>query len=115
VLVEVPQTPQGEIAGVLVGIAGDLKGEIYRVFAGDNKLGRSQTCEVHLLDARISREHATILCEEGATAILPLTDKNPVYLNDEIVDEGAELSDGDSLRLGNPGSSVFRFRTIEGL
>jgi pSer/pThr/pTyr-binding forkhead associated (FHA) protein len=98
-----------------VGIAGDLKGEIYRIYVGDNKLGRAQTCDVHLLDARISREHATVLCEEGANAIIPHVDKNPVYLNEEVVDEAAELSDGDAFQLGNPGSSVFRFRTIEGL
>jgi pSer/pThr/pTyr-binding forkhead associated (FHA) protein len=113
--VTVPGLAKGELVGVLVGIDGELKGQMFAVMDGDNKLGRAQECEVNLLDPKISREHAMIACEDGVLLILPLSDKNPVYLNDEIVDEGDQLSDGDKLRLGNPGSSSFRFRTIDGL
>ncbi len=113
--VEAPALRSDELVGVLVGIGGALKGEIYRVYDGENKLGRSEACDVNLLDAKISREHAMIVCDEGTLLILPLTAKNPTSLNDETLDEGDELSDGDVLRLGNPGSSTFRFRTVEGL
>jgi predicted component of type VI protein secretion system len=99
---------------VLVGIDGKLDGEIYRLYAGDNKLGRGQDCDLHLLDPQISREHATVIHEDGVFAVLPLSDKNPVFINDERVEDGCELSDGDKLRLGNPGSSSFRFRSIQG-
>jgi predicted component of type VI protein secretion system len=105
---------KGELVGVLVGIDGELKGHMYGVTDGDNKLGRSQECDLNLLDPKISREHAMIASEDGVLLILPLSDKNPVFLNDSVVDEGDQLSDGDKLRLGNSGSSTFRFRTIEG-
>jgi hypothetical protein len=113
--VTIPPIHAGELVGVLVGIAGDLKGELYRVFDGDRKLGRSQDCDIVLLDPKVSREHAKILAEGGEMVIIPLSEKNPVYVNDEKVEEADQLSDGDMLRLGNPGSSTFRFRTIEGL
>lgn len=112
---EIPQMQTGELVGVLVAIGGELKGKIYKVYEGETRLGRGQDCEIQLLDAQVSREHALIVCEDGALAILPLQDKNPIVVGEEVVDEGAELSDGNLVRLGNPGASTFRFRTIEGL
>lgn len=113
--VTVPGFSEEALIGVLVGVDGELKDEIFKVRQGDNKLGRSPECAVHLLDPKVSREHAMILSEDGVLLILPLSQKNPVFLNGEVVDEGDQLSDGDVLRLGNPGASTFRFRTIEGL
>jgi len=112
---EVPQIETGELVGILVCVGGELKGKIYKVFEGETRVGRGQDCDIQLLDAQVSREHALIVCEDGALAILPLQDKNPIVVGDELVDEGAELSDGNLVRLGNPGASAFRFRTIEGL
>jgi pSer/pThr/pTyr-binding forkhead associated (FHA) protein len=114
VYAEVPQIQSGELVGVLVGIGGELKGKVYKIHEGETRLGRGQDCDIQLLDAQISREHALIVCEDGALAILPLQDKNPIVVGDEDVDEGAELSDGNLVRFGNPGASTFRFRTIEG-
>jgi hypothetical protein len=113
--VTVPSIADGELVGVLVGIAGELKGQMFKIFDGDCRLGRSQDCDVVLLDPKVSREHAKILGEGSEMVIIPLSERNPIYINDEKVEEADQLSDGDMLRLGNPGSSTFRFRTIEGL
>ena len=51
-----------------------------------------------------------IVHQEGVFAIVPLSEKNRTYVNDREVD-GAELSDGDTIRLGH---TTFRFRSIEG-
>ncbi len=110
----IPGFSRGTLVGVLVGIEGELKHEMFKVMDGDNKIGRSQECDIHLLDPKVSREHAMIAFDDGILLILPLTDKNPVFLNDTAIDEGDQLNDGDKLRFGNPGSSEFRFRTIEG-
>jgi hypothetical protein len=112
---EIPQIETGELVGLLVGVSGELKGKIYKVFEGETRVGRGQDCDIQLLDAQVSREHALIVCEDGALAILPLQDKNPIVVGEEDVDEGAELSDGNLVRFGNPGATAFRFRTIEGL
>jgi pSer/pThr/pTyr-binding forkhead associated (FHA) protein len=100
------------LVGVLVGIQGPLKGQIYKIHDGENMIGRER-CEVLLADPtkRISRFHAKITHMEGALVIEANPDvmeKNPTYLNDDAIDaEG--LNDGDLLRLGD---CTFKFRTI---
>lgn len=106
----VPRLEQGRVVGVLVGVDGELDGQVYTLHGGENKLGRGPDCDAKLLDERISREHATVIFEDGMFAIAPLTDKNATYVNEEPT-EGSELADGDLIRMG---SSLFRFRTIEG-
>lgn len=99
-----------EVRGVLVAIDGELKGETFRILDGENKLGRTEASDVVLSSKWISREHAMIVHQEGVFAIVPLSEKNRTYVNDREVD-GAELSDGDTIRLGH---TTFRFRSIEG-
>jgi pSer/pThr/pTyr-binding forkhead associated (FHA) protein len=112
--VSAPRIEQGRLAGVLVGISGQLEGEIHKVFERDMRVGRGDTSDIKLLDPKVSREHAKIVSVDGDLMIVPMTDKNPVYVNEHVVEEAEQLSDGDKLQLGNPGASVFRFRTIEG-
>jgi hypothetical protein len=100
-----------EVIGVLVAIDGELKGQVFGLFDGENVLGRSQSSDAVLASKWISREHAMVVHQEGVFAVVPLTEKNRTYVNDREVD-GAELSDGDSLRLGR---TTFRFRSIEGM
>jgi len=100
-----------DVAAVLVAIEGELKGEVYPLFDGENKLGRAEASDIVLPSKWISREHAMIVHQEGVFAIVPLTEKNRSYVNDREVD-GAELSDGDTIRLGH---TTFRFRSVEGL
>lgn len=100
-----------QVIGVLVAIDGELKGEVFALFDGENVLGRSQSCDAVLSSKWISREHAMVVHQEGVFAIVPLTEKNRTHVNDREVD-GAELSDGDTLRLGR---TTFRFRSIEGM
>jgi hypothetical protein len=100
-----------EVVGVLVAVDGELKGEAFCLFDGENTLGRAQTSDVVLASQWISREHAIVVHQEGAFAVVPLAERNRTYLNDREVD-GAELGDGDALRLGR---TTFRFRSIEAL
>jgi pSer/pThr/pTyr-binding forkhead associated (FHA) protein len=100
------------LVGVLVGIQGPLKGQIYKINDGENQVGRER-CEVLLADPtkRISRFHAKITHMEGALVIEAnpeVMEKNPTYLNDDAIDAEA-LSDGDILRFGD---CTFKFRTI---
>lgn len=104
----------GGVAAVLVGLDGQLKDQVYAIRHGENKLGRGDDCDVVLRDPtlKISREHATIIHDEGMFAIAPLKgDENPTFVND-VATEGAELSDNCLIRMGD---TTFRFRTIEGL
>ncbi len=103
-----PALDRHEVAAVLVAVDGELKGEVWRLYDGENTLGRSEASDVVLASKWISREHANLVHQEGVFAIVPLNEKNRTYVNHEDVD-GAELRDGDLLRLGR---TTFRFRTV---
>ena len=105
-----PTKPESRVTAVLVGIEGELVGKLYAISDNENKLGRAETCGIILMSPTISREHANIVHQDGVFAVIPLSDKNRTFLNDEVVD-GCEISDGDKLRMGR---STFRFRTVEG-
>jgi hypothetical protein len=102
--------PAGDLVGVLAGIAGPLKGQLFSVGDGDTRLGR-EDCEVTLRSQRISRYHAKIVHVDGAFVIEAnpeVSARNPTVLNDQTIDAEA-LSDGDVIRLGD---CTFKFRTI---
>ena len=99
-----------EVVGVLVAIDGELKGGVFGLFDGENRLGRSESSEIVLASKWISRDHAMIVHQEGVFAIVPLSERNRTYVNEREVD-GAEMSDGDTVRLGR---TTFRFRSVEG-
>jgi hypothetical protein len=107
---EAPVVGKSDVTGVLVAIDGELKGEVFPIYDGENALGRSESGNVVLPSQWISRQHALLVHQDGVFAIVPLSEKNRTYVNREEVD-GTELSDGDELRLGH---TTFRFRTIQG-
>jgi pSer/pThr/pTyr-binding forkhead associated (FHA) protein len=84
---------------------------VFRVFDGENTIGRDTAADVCTGegDDTISRQHAQIIHREGAFGVKPLRENNPTYLNEEVVEGGAPLSDGDELRLGN---TTFKFRVV---
>ncbi|MBW2722802.1 MAG: FHA domain-containing protein [Deltaproteobacteria bacterium] len=106
---------QNEIAGVLVGLFGEAKGQVFTVPEGQSTLGRADSCEIHVLDAKISREHAAISCVDGTVEVRALNERNPIIVNDGDGAETQSVADGDKIRFGNAGASIFRFRTIDGL
>ena len=106
----VPGYRKDEVVAVLVAIDGELKGEVFKLYDGENKLGRSPVSDVVLTSRWISRDHAVLVHQQGVFAIVPLSERNPTYLNDREVD-GAELSDSDVIRLGH---TTLRFKSVEG-
>ncbi len=107
----VPGWRKDEVVAVLVAIDGELKGEVFKLYDGENKLGRSAVSDVVLTSKWVSREHAVLVHQQGVFAIVPLSETNPTYLNDREVD-GAELSDSDVIRLGH---TTLRFKSVEGV
>jgi FHA domain-containing protein len=114
VILRIPDKPQGEVAGVLLGVLGPLKNELYRVYAGTTRLGRRDTenaekgGELGDQDMAISRQHGTLLqLEDGGFHIKPL---KPISVNGERLEEDGEmLRDGDLVQMGQ---STFRFRVL---
>jgi pSer/pThr/pTyr-binding forkhead associated (FHA) protein len=97
-----------QVVGVLVAVEGELEGQIYGLQDGENRVGRSATCQVELSSKKVSREHAKIIHQDGVFAIAPLSEQNPTLVNDEAT-EGGELRDGDYVKVGR---TTLRFRSI---
>ena len=104
-----------ELAAVLVGIYGEAKNELFRVPFGTTTIGRGDGCGVQLLDAKVSREHATLVCEGDTIALTPRSERNPILVNEEPITSSHALADGDKVQFGNAGASILRIRTIPGL
>ncbi len=100
--------PTGRVVGVLVAVEGELEGEIFRLADGENFLGRSRECGVHLSSEWISRRHAKIIHMDGQFVVGPLSEQNPTLINGDAT-EGTELKDGDYLKLGR---TTLRFRSV---
>ena len=80
-----------QVVGVLVAVEGELEGQIYGIQDGENRVGRSPTCQVELSSKKVSREHAKIIHQDGVFAIAPLSEQNPTLVNDEATEGVAEL------------------------
>ena len=102
--------PRPRVVGVLVGIEGELRDRIFRLYDGENRLGRAPESEVVLDSDWISREHASLVHRDGSFTLAPRSQRNPTYLNDKAVDGSAALLDRDVVRLGR---SHLRFRAVD--
>jgi hypothetical protein len=98
--------------GVIVATSGELAGEVYKLHEGENRLGRSTSSDVVLRSQRISREHATIVCKDGLSAISPLSKSNPTLVDGHATEECEELCDGSTFQLGET-SFCYRAVSVE--
>jgi len=99
----------GGVAATLIGVDGDLQGQVYVLSRGENRLGRGADCSP-LLDSRwISRLHAHVTFEQGRL-LLRASEGKDVFVNDVLSNE-ENLQDGDRIRLG---TTTFLLRTVTG-
>ncbi len=108
---QVPIIEKSEVTAVLVVIDGDMKGEVFKLHTGENRLGRSESNDAVIASKWISRQHAMVIQRDRVFALVALSERNRTYLNDREV-ESCEMNDGDLVRMGR---TTLRFRTIEGL
>lgn len=100
----------GGVVAVLICKDGTARDEIYKVFDGENIIGRGDEAQIRTdpRDQSISRAHAQIIHESGNFGIKPLKEgTNPTFLNEDEVSGGAPLGDGDLIRVGN---TILKFR-----
>src|SRR5438270_12340 len=71
-------------------------------------LGRSASCELVLADAKVSRQHALVQCQnEREFWLIDLGSANGTYLNGKRVRHPGRLSDGDAISIAG---FTFTFR-----
>jgi pSer/pThr/pTyr-binding forkhead associated (FHA) protein len=85
----------------------------YRIFEGNNTIGRDPANTIKLLkDSTISSKHATILYRSGKFYVKDEMSANGSFLNGEEMEiqKAYQLNDKDELRLGD---TVFKFKSAE--
>jgi FHA domain len=107
----VHQRATRKIVGWLISYTLDPMGIDYRLYEGNNTLGRNPGNDVTVAgDPSISGHHATLLFKKGRFYLKDEMAANGTFINDEEIEVGQphEVADGDTLRFGN---SVFKFKT----
>lgn len=91
------------VVGWVVCMTGTEKGKDYRLHAEKNFIGRSTSMDVVLLDdKKIARDkHCSIQYDpKGNSFYVSSENGNTTYLNDSVVEEPVELSEGDRITIG---------------
>jgi len=86
-----------------------VQGREVEVGEGEISLGRSQSANVSVKDASVSRNHALMQAKSGRLTVKDLNSSNGTFLNGMRIFAEAELHDGDLLTLGE---SEMRVRIL---
>lgn len=98
------------IAGWIVVLKGDQKGQDFRLFDGENTIGTAAHCDIVIYDPFLSAQHCSILIDskEAVYVLRDLDSRNGVCVNQRRVTK-TRLIDNDIIRLG--GTEV-RFKSL---
>jgi transcriptional regulator with GAF, ATPase, and Fis domain len=89
----------------LYGIAGPLKGAIFRLSLQEVSVGRLASNHLCVGDPSVSRQHCLIWAQEGGFQIRDLSSNNGTFINGNPIEQSV-LANGDKIRIGD---TVFRF------
>jgi hypothetical protein len=99
---------RGASKGILAVVEGDLAGQVYSVFDGENRIGRARHCEVWIPSDDLARVEATLTVSNGRFELSAAQDHRAPRINGEAL-RTSELRDGDLVELG---AQQLRFRNI---
>ncbi len=71
----------------------------YFLSPGSLTIGRRSDCDIVVLDAKVSRQHARLDCDSGGCRVTDLGSAQGTWINGKRSPEAA-LSDGDEVKLG---------------
>jgi len=75
-------------------------GRVLPIAKGGLKVGRMTDNDLVLDDPKVSRYHAHILPSRAGLLIKDLHSANGIYINEEPIESGSVLADGDAVRIG---------------
>jgi pSer/pThr/pTyr-binding forkhead associated (FHA) protein len=76
-------------------------------------IGRGSTCEVRILDLKLSRKHAALEWEDGAWRFVDLGSTNGCLINGEEAVGAAVITPGTRLELGQTVLTASRLATLD--
>ena len=82
----------------LVVVAGKLRGNEYILEPGENTVGRSDECSVHLDVDGVSKKHLSVTVTDDVAYLKDLGSSNGTFVNDVIVKK-ATVKNGDKIAL----------------
>ncbi len=90
------------MASILV-VSGKSKGYYYDLPQKAVTIGRDESCDVQVLDEKVSRRHMEIRFERstGAYRAADLRSANGVHVNGRRIESDTELEDGDAIVIGD--------------
>ncbi len=103
---------QRSLRGWLVSFTLDPSGVDYRLFEGQNTIGRNEKNQIRISnDGKVSSEHALILFRENKAFFSDKMSSNPNFVSDKELNPGesVELKDGVRIRMG---SHEYIFRKV---
>jgi len=80
---------------------------VQRLTRGQSLIGRSETSDIWLPNANISRRHARISLGENAATIQDLLSRNGTFVNGTRLSETMPLNEGDAIQIANYSLVVF--------
>jgi len=107
-------SPSRKLVGWLVSYSLSDLGVDFRLYEGQNNIGRDAKNTVRITeDGSISSHHATILYRGGQFYLRDEMSTNPSFVNEQEVLPGmtAKLADGDNIRVGKT-SLLLRFSVL---
>jgi hypothetical protein len=90
----------GAMAEVRV-VSGPSVGKVFKIPAGEAKIGRDSGNIVAIDDPKASREHAKFRFADGVHTLIDLGSANGTYVNDQRIGGQTPLADGDLIRIGD--------------
>lgn len=90
----------------LVMLHGDLPGQVFRLRAGRQLIGRRVDCDIRLREQAISSHHAEIVMTDAGVSLSDLSSANGTVVNGRRIGTAVFLAQGNLLKLGN---SVFKY------
>lgn len=108
------QAPDSPVVGFLYSISRHGFGEFWPIHTGSNIIGRSDDCDIKLLEKTVSTPHADIrtrIQKKSGQVIANIKDlgsKNGIEVNgEELCYEDHDLKDGDKILIGNAYEFLF--------
>jgi pSer/pThr/pTyr-binding forkhead associated (FHA) protein len=92
----------------LVGLSGEYGGSTFLLSKDQVLIGRGEECDLQIVDAHISRNHAQLRHETGGWILEDLGSKHGTFIKGERVAR-AILADGDTITIGE---TILRFEAM---
>ncbi len=99
----------------LVQYSGNALGKRYVLEGDEVSIGRSPNADIYIGESSVSRTHARFTLVGDRVEIEDLGSANGTYINDEKIDSGTLLKDGDILRLGTILLKFFDSENLDGI